>query len=210
MSTDGFWLEEFPVAVTVTDAQGTILTMNARSRKSFEADGGAALIGTSVFDCHPEPPERRLTNSLRAARRTTTRSARTDKRRSSTKSPGTVTAPSPASWRSRSRLPTSFPTSTATEPQRTTNSPPRRPQSGFSIPRALLEPTKAPLEWQSAGSGRVASAAEIGPDARRARPPNRSVAGGYMRMRAAEVRHHRWSEICGASRQCVVSSWWSR
>lgn len=55
MSADGFWLEEFPVAVTVTDAQGTILTMNARSRTSFEADGGAALIGTSVFDCHPEP-----------------------------------------------------------------------------------------------------------------------------------------------------------
>jgi transcriptional regulator with PAS, ATPase and Fis domain len=55
MSADGFWLEEFPVAVTVTDAQGTILTMNAHSRKSFEADGGAALIGTSVFDCHPEP-----------------------------------------------------------------------------------------------------------------------------------------------------------
>jgi len=55
MSAEGFWLEEFPVAITVTNAQGTILTMNARSRKSFEKDGGGALVGRSVFDCHPEP-----------------------------------------------------------------------------------------------------------------------------------------------------------
>jgi transcriptional regulator with PAS, ATPase and Fis domain len=55
MSDDGFWLEEFPVAITVTDAAGTILTMNAQSRKSSEKEGGEALLGTSVFDCHPEP-----------------------------------------------------------------------------------------------------------------------------------------------------------
>jgi transcriptional regulator with PAS, ATPase and Fis domain len=55
MSDEGFWLEEFPVAVTVTDADGTILTMNAQSRKTFEKDGGGALVGRSIFDCHPEP-----------------------------------------------------------------------------------------------------------------------------------------------------------
>lgn len=55
MSDDGFWLEEFPVAVTVTDADGTIVTMNARSRKTFEKDGGGALVGRNIFDCHPEP-----------------------------------------------------------------------------------------------------------------------------------------------------------
>ena len=55
MSDQGFWLEEFPVAITVTDASGTILTMNARSRTSFEKEGGGALVGTNVFDCHPEP-----------------------------------------------------------------------------------------------------------------------------------------------------------
>jgi transcriptional regulator with PAS, ATPase and Fis domain len=49
------WLEEFPAAVTVTDEKGTILTMNARSRQSFARDGGGALIGKSVFPCHPEP-----------------------------------------------------------------------------------------------------------------------------------------------------------
>ena len=47
------WVEGLPVAVTVTSADGTITAMNARSRETFAADGGAALIGKSVFDCHP-------------------------------------------------------------------------------------------------------------------------------------------------------------
>ena len=55
MADEGFWLEELPVAITVTDASGTILAMNARSRESFKDEGGAALLGTSVFACHPEP-----------------------------------------------------------------------------------------------------------------------------------------------------------
>ena len=49
------WVEGLPVAVTVTDAEGRIVTMNARSRETFAADGGGALIGSSVFACHPEP-----------------------------------------------------------------------------------------------------------------------------------------------------------
>jgi transcriptional regulator with PAS, ATPase and Fis domain len=52
---EGAWLREFPVAVTVTDAAGTIVEMNDRSAASFEAEGGAALIGSDVLDCHPEP-----------------------------------------------------------------------------------------------------------------------------------------------------------
>ncbi len=49
------WIEQLPVAVTVTEADGTIIAMNARSRDTFAADGGGALIGHSVFACHPEP-----------------------------------------------------------------------------------------------------------------------------------------------------------
>ncbi len=49
------WIEEIPASITVTAADGTIVAMNARSRESFAADGGGALIGKSVFDCHPEP-----------------------------------------------------------------------------------------------------------------------------------------------------------
>jgi len=49
------WIEELPAAVTVTDAEGTIIAMNAASCRTFAEDGGAALIGQSVFACHPEP-----------------------------------------------------------------------------------------------------------------------------------------------------------
>lgn len=49
------WIDELPAAVTVTDADGTIVAMNSRSQETFSADGGAALIGQSVFACHPEP-----------------------------------------------------------------------------------------------------------------------------------------------------------
>ena len=55
MSSAHGWIEEFPAAVTVTDADGMIVAMNARSKEAFAKDGGGALIGQSVFACHPEP-----------------------------------------------------------------------------------------------------------------------------------------------------------
>jgi transcriptional regulator with PAS, ATPase and Fis domain len=54
------WIEELQAAVTVTDAGGTILAMNRRSVESFAEDGGAALIGSDVFACHPEPSRSQL------------------------------------------------------------------------------------------------------------------------------------------------------
>lgn len=47
------WVDGLPVAITATDANGTITAMNRRSCETFAADGGEALIGKSVFDCHP-------------------------------------------------------------------------------------------------------------------------------------------------------------
>jgi transcriptional regulator with PAS, ATPase and Fis domain len=55
MNDDAAWVEGLPAAITVTDADGIIVAMNDRSRETFAADGGGALIGTSVFACHPEP-----------------------------------------------------------------------------------------------------------------------------------------------------------
>ena len=49
------WSDEFPGAVTVCNAQGVILEMNDKSAKTFAADGGRALIGSNLLDCHPEP-----------------------------------------------------------------------------------------------------------------------------------------------------------
>jgi hypothetical protein len=61
------WIEGLVVAVTVTSADGTIVAMNERSRVTFASDGGGALVGRSVFDCHPEPA-RAKTEALYASR----------------------------------------------------------------------------------------------------------------------------------------------
>jgi transcriptional regulator with PAS, ATPase and Fis domain len=46
------WVEGLPAAVTVTEADGTIVEMNPKSCETFAKDGGEELIGRSVFDCH--------------------------------------------------------------------------------------------------------------------------------------------------------------
>lgn len=51
---DWAWVDEFPSAVTVCDTEGIILAMNNKSQRTFEKDGGKALIGRSLFDCHPQ------------------------------------------------------------------------------------------------------------------------------------------------------------
>lgn len=54
------WVEEFPGSVTVCDPQGVILRMNRRAAETFAKDGGAALVGKSLLDCHPEPARAKL------------------------------------------------------------------------------------------------------------------------------------------------------
>jgi hypothetical protein len=46
---------DFPGAITVCDLDGIILALNNKALETFAADGGAALLGTNVLDCHPEP-----------------------------------------------------------------------------------------------------------------------------------------------------------
>lgn len=58
------WALEFPAAITVCDTRGIILWMNERAVASFATDGGAALIGTNVLDCHPEPARTKLAELL--------------------------------------------------------------------------------------------------------------------------------------------------
>ena len=62
METD--WVRNLPVAVTVCDAQGTIIYMNEKSCKTFESRGGRGLVGRNVLDCHPEPARTRLKTLL--------------------------------------------------------------------------------------------------------------------------------------------------
>lgn len=58
------WTREFPGAITVCDRDGTILDMNDRAAQVFAADGGRALIGRNVLDCHPEPARTKLRGLL--------------------------------------------------------------------------------------------------------------------------------------------------
>ena len=54
------WVREFPGAITICDAAGTILSLNARACRTFEREGGAGLVGRNVLDCHPEPARTKL------------------------------------------------------------------------------------------------------------------------------------------------------
>jgi PAS domain-containing protein len=63
------WVQELPAAVTVCDADGTILGLNERACRTFAEDGGAALVGRNVLDCHPEPARSTLRAMLAAGRR---------------------------------------------------------------------------------------------------------------------------------------------
>jgi hypothetical protein len=61
------WFREFPASVTVCDTDGVILDMNSAATSAFAREGGAALIGTNVLDCHPEPARSKLEELLRSA-----------------------------------------------------------------------------------------------------------------------------------------------
>jgi len=58
------WTKELPLAITVCDARGIVLDMNEAAQQTFAADGGAALLGTNVLDCHPEPARSKLQTLL--------------------------------------------------------------------------------------------------------------------------------------------------
>jgi transcriptional regulator with PAS, ATPase and Fis domain len=60
------WVREFPAAITVCDSKGVLIEMNEKAITTFEADGGAALIGTNLLDCHPEPSRTQVAEMLRS------------------------------------------------------------------------------------------------------------------------------------------------
>jgi transcriptional regulator with PAS, ATPase and Fis domain len=61
------WWNEIDAAVTVTDATGVIVAMNARSQETFARQGGARLIGRHVQDCHPRAIRTQIDAFLRDA-----------------------------------------------------------------------------------------------------------------------------------------------
>lgn len=61
------WTSDFPGAITVCDRAGTILSMNRKATEVFAKEGGAALIGKSLLDCHPEPARSKVRALLAGA-----------------------------------------------------------------------------------------------------------------------------------------------
>jgi transcriptional regulator with PAS, ATPase and Fis domain len=60
------WIKQFPAAITVCDCKGVILDMNDKAAQTFEKDGGYALIGKNLLDCHPEPARSKVQRLLDA------------------------------------------------------------------------------------------------------------------------------------------------
>jgi uncharacterized protein YndB with AHSA1/START domain len=58
------WVAEFPGAVTVCDRNGVVIAMNAKAADSFAGDGGLALVGSNLLDCHPEPSRTQVAELL--------------------------------------------------------------------------------------------------------------------------------------------------
>lgn len=47
------WVAGFPASIVVTDASGMVISMNRKALETFQAEGGAELLGTDVRQCHP-------------------------------------------------------------------------------------------------------------------------------------------------------------
>jgi transcriptional regulator with PAS, ATPase and Fis domain len=58
------WLDAIPGAVTICDTRGLVLEMNEAAVSNFAKDGGRALVGRSLLDCHPEPARSKLKQLL--------------------------------------------------------------------------------------------------------------------------------------------------
>ncbi len=65
---DADWVREFPGAITAVDQEGRIVEMNDRAAAGFAADGGRALVGCSVFDCHPDAARRQIAAMIESGR----------------------------------------------------------------------------------------------------------------------------------------------
>lgn len=54
------WSKELDAVISVCDTEGTIIEMNNKAIQHFAKYGGSKLIGSNLFDCHPEPSRSKL------------------------------------------------------------------------------------------------------------------------------------------------------
>jgi PAS domain-containing protein len=58
------WMNGMDVAITVCDRDGTIVFMNDQAARTFSADGGKALLGKKLWECHPERAREKIRRLL--------------------------------------------------------------------------------------------------------------------------------------------------
>lgn len=59
------WIEKLDGSVIVTDVQGELIYMNDKAVRQFEKDGGAALIGRKLSECHSERSNKIIEEMIR-------------------------------------------------------------------------------------------------------------------------------------------------
>jgi hypothetical protein len=75
------WIESYPHCVTICDTKAIIIAMNAVSRQNFKKYGGGKLIGSSLFDCHPESANAIIRKQLATRGKNTYITESTEKKR---------------------------------------------------------------------------------------------------------------------------------
>jgi PAS domain-containing protein len=54
------WFEQLPCGVTVCDKNYAILYINDRAARTSKKEGGKALVGKNLMDCHPPEAQKKL------------------------------------------------------------------------------------------------------------------------------------------------------
>jgi transcriptional regulator with PAS, ATPase and Fis domain len=54
------WFEKLNGNVIVCNSEGTIIYMNETAIRNYEKDGGTALIGRNLMDCHNESSRKKI------------------------------------------------------------------------------------------------------------------------------------------------------
>jgi len=62
------WFEELPCSITMCDRRYRILYMNDSAAEATASDGGKALIGKNLLDCHPPEAQKKLKRVMASGR----------------------------------------------------------------------------------------------------------------------------------------------
>jgi transcriptional regulator with PAS, ATPase and Fis domain len=62
------WFDDLPCSVIVCDRKFKILYMNQTAANAHKEDGGMALMGSNLLDCHPPKARKKLREEMSSAK----------------------------------------------------------------------------------------------------------------------------------------------